>query len=414
MTDDMNFHTNIALRYLKPKNNSFISLLSFISISGIAIGVMALIVVISVMSGFDRALENKVIGIESQIIVLNYSGSINHYDGVMKDISAIKGVKSVSPFIYTDVMISSAGTSTGSVLRGIDIKTEEKVTNLKKYLIKGSLNGLNGKKYNGIVLGKVLAQNLGVSVGDKVLIMSPEGQMTPFGIVPKTERFTVCGIINSGMYNYDSTFSFISIKNAQMFLGLPRGTVTGMEVKLDKIGLANLYAKKIERILNKKPSSSFYALSWEELNKNLFSAIRLEKLTMFIILSLIVLVAAFNIISTLIMVVMEKRKDIAILKSIGASSRDIMIIFMAQGIIIGLVGTSLGLISGFLIGYLEKTYHIISLPSSVYYITTLPVRMTPGEFIVIGSSALFLSFIATLYPSYKASKIDPAEGVRHE
>lgn len=410
----MNFHTNIALHYLKPKNNSFISLLSFISISGIAIGVMALIVVISVMSGFDHALENKVIGIESQIIVLNYKGSINHYNGVMKDISAIKGVKSVSPFIYTDVMISAGGTSTGSVLRGIDIKTEEKVTNLKKYLIKGSLNGLDSKKYNGIVLGKVLAQNLGVSVGDNVLIMSPQGQITPFGVVPKTERFTVCGIINSGMYNYDSTFSFISIKNAQMFLGLPPYTITGIEVKLDKLGLANLYAKKIDKILNKKPSSSFYALSWEELNKNLFSAIRLEKLTMFIILSLIVLVAAFNIISTLIMVVMEKRKDIAILKSIGASSRDIMIIFIAQGVIIGLVGTSLGLISGFLIGYLEKTYHIISLPSSVYYITTLPIRMTPGEFIVIGSSALFLSFIATLYPSYKASKIDPAEGVRHE
>jgi lipoprotein-releasing system permease protein len=375
---------------------------------------MALIVVISVMSGFDHALENKVIGIESQIIVLNYKGSINHYNGVMKDISAIKGVKSVSPFIYTDVMISAGGTSTGSVLRGIDIKTEEKVTNLKKYLIKGSLNGLDSKKYNGIVFGKVLAQNLGVSVGDNVLIMSPQGQITPFGVVPKTERFTVCGIINSGMYNYDSTFSFISIKNAQMFLGLPPYTITGIEVKLDKLGLANLYAKKIDKILNKKPSSSFYALSWEELNKNLFSAIRLEKLTMFIILSLIVLVAAFNIISTLIMVVMEKRKDIAILKSIGASSRDIMIIFIAQGVIIGLVGTSLGLISGFLIGYLEKTYHIISLPSSVYYITTLPIRMTPSEFIVIGSSALFLSFIATLYPSYKASKIDPAEGVRHE
>lgn len=410
----MNFHTNIAVHYLKPKNNSFISLLSSISILGIAIGVMALIVVISVMSGFDHALEKKVIGIESQIIVLNYNGSIPHYNHVMKDISGIKGVKSVSPFIYTDVMISSANTSTGSVLRGIDIKTEEKVTNLKKYLIKGSLSGLNSKKYNGIVLGKVLAQNLGVSVGGGVLIMSPEGQITPFGVMPKTEKFVVCGIINSGMYNYDSTFSFISIKNAQMFTGLTSNTVTGIEVRLNKIGLANLYAKKIGYVLNKKPPSSFYALSWEELNKNLFSAIRLEKLTMFIILSLIVLVAAFNIISTLIMVVMEKRKDIAILKSIGASSRDVMIIFMMQGVIIGLIGTSLGLILGFLIGYLEKTYHIISLPSSVYYITTLPVRMTLSEFVVIGLSALFLSFIATLYPSYKASKIDPAEGVRHE
>jgi lipoprotein-releasing system permease protein len=233
--------------------------------------------------------------------------------------------------------------------------------------------------------------------------------------MPKTERFTVCGIINSGMYNYDSTFSFISLKNAQAFLGLSENSVTGIEVKLDNLSSANSFARKIAGRLNaNKASSAYYALSWEELNKNLFSAIKLEKLTMFVILSLIVLVAAFNIISTLIMVVMEKRKDIAILKSIGASSKDIIIIFITQGVIIGVIGTSLGLLSGFLIGYLEKTYHIISLPSSVYYITTLPVRMTAGEFVVIGSSALFLSFIATLYPSYKAGKIDPAEGVRHE
>ncbi|MHB8231329.1 MAG: lipoprotein-releasing ABC transporter permease subunit [bacterium] len=411
----MNFHTKIALHYLKPKNNSFISLLSFISVMGITIGVMALIVVISVMSGFDRTLEKRVIGMESQIIVLNYKGFVNHYKKEVKKIYNISGVKSVSPFIYTDIMISSASTSTGSVLRGIDIKTEEKVTNLKKYLIKGNLSELNNKNKNEIVLGKVLAQNLGVSVGDRVTIISPQGQITPFGVMPKTEKFTVCGIINSGMYNYDSTFSFISLKSAQAFLGLAAGTVTGLEVKLDKLSFADIFAKKIgNRLNNNKASSSFYALSWEELNKNLFSAIKLEKLTMFVILSLIVLVAAFNIISTLIMVVMEKRKDIAILKSLGASSKDIMFIFIAQGVIIGVIGTSLGLLSGFLIGYLEKTYHIISLPSSVYYITTLPVRMTPGEFIVIGSCALLLSFTATLYPSYKASKIDPAEGVRHE
>ncbi len=382
---------------------------------GIMIGVMALIVVISVMNGFSHALEKRVIGIESQIIVLNYNGFINNYKKTVGKISSVKGVKSVSPFIYTDIMISSASTSTGSVLRGIDVKTEEKVTNLKKYLVEGNLSGLDNKSKNEIVIGKVLAQNLGVSIGGRVKIISPEGQVTPFGVIPKTENFTVCGIINSGMYNYDSTFSFISVKNAQEFIGLGANTVTGLEVKLNKLSFAGAFAKKIENILNKnKTSSSFYALSWEELNKNLFSAIKLEKLTMFVILFLIVLVAAFNIISTLIMVVMEKRKDIAILKSIGASSKDIMFIFMAQGVIIGVIGTSLGLLSGFLIGYLEKTYHIISLPSSVYYITTLPVRMTAGEFIAIGSSALFLSFIATLYPSYKAGKIDPAEGVRHE
>ncbi len=411
----MSFHTKIALHYLKPKNNSFISLLSLISIMGITIGVMALIVVISVMSGFDHALEKKVIGIESQVIVLNYNGFVNNYKSAVKKIRSVKGVKDVSPFIYTDVMITSSSTSTGSVLRGIDVNSEEKVTDLKKYLIKGSLSGLNAKNENEIVLGKVLAQNLGVSVGDRVTIISPEGRITPFGVMPKTERFTVCGIINSGMYNYDSTFSFISVKNAQNFIGLSSNTVTGLEVKLNRLGSANALAKKIADKLNAgTAASSYYALSWEKLNKNLFSAIKLEKLTMFVILFLIVLVAAFNIISTLIMVVMEKRKDIAVLKSIGASSKDIMIIFIAQGLIIGSIGTALGLISGFIIGYLEETYHIISLPSSVYYITALPVRMTAGEFVIIGFCSIFLSFIATLYPSYKAGKIDPAEGVRYE
>ena len=411
----MSFHTKIALHYLKPKNNSFISLLSLISVMGITIGVMALIVVISVMSGFDHALEKKVIGIESQVIVLNYNGFVNNYKIAIKKIRSVNGVKDVSPFIYTDVMITSSSTSAGSVLRGIDVNSEEKVTDLKKYLIKGSLSGLNAKNESEIVLGKVLAQNLGVSVGDRVTVISPEGRITPFGVMPKTERFTVCGIIDSGMYNYDSTFSFISVKNAQNFIGLSSKTVTGLEVKLNRLGSANALAKKIADKLNAgTAASSYYALSWEELNKNLFSAIKLEKLTMFVILFLIVLVAAFNIISTLIMVVMEKRKDIAVLKSIGASSKDIMIIFIAQGLIIGSIGTALGLISGFLIGYLEETYHIISLPSSVYYITALPVRMTAGEFVIIGFCSIFLSFIATLYPSYKAGKIDPAEGVRYE
>ncbi len=253
----MDFHANIALHYLKPKNNSFISLLSFISISGIAIGVMVLILAISEMSGFGHVFKKKIIGIESQIIVLNHKGRINHYKSVTKDISGIKGVKSTSPFIYTDAMISSDNTSAGSILRGIDAKTEEKVTNLKRYLIKGNLSGLNNKKVKSIVLGYILAQHLEVSVGDKVLVMSPEGQTTAFGVMPKIEWFTVCGIINSGMYNYDSTFSFISIKNAQMFLGLASKTVTGIEVRLNKLSSANPYAKKIEMILNKKPSSSF-------------------------------------------------------------------------------------------------------------------------------------------------------------
>ncbi len=406
----MNFQTKVALHYLKPKGNSFISLLSFISIAGIAIGVMALIVVISVMNGFDHALEEKIVGIESQVVVLNYGGLIPDYKQIAKKINKIKGVKEAAPFIYTDVMLSSNTTSAGSVLRGVAAKGESMTTSLGKYIIKGSLKSLNNKKYNGIILGKVLAQRLGVGVGGKISVISPQGQITPFGVMPKSEVFTVSGIMNSGMYNYDSTFSFISLKNAQNFIGLSSNEVTGMEVKLYNINNARAVAANI----NKNLHSPYYALSWERLNKNLFAALKLEKLTMFVILSLIVLVAAFNIISTLIMVVMEKRKDIAILKSIGASSKNIMQIFIIQGVIIGLAGTFIGLSAGFLIGYIEEVYHIVKLPPSVYYITNLPVRMTLNEFLIIGISALLLSFIATIYPSYKASKIDPAEGVRYE
>ncbi len=406
----MGFQTKVAIHYLKPKGNSFISLLSFISILGIVIGVMALIVVISVMNGFDHALEEKIVGVQSQVVVLNYKGVVTDYKKIEKNISKIKGVKEVTPFIYTDVMLSSSATSLGSVLRGINVKSNVKATDLSKYIIKGSLSGLNSAKYPGIVLGKVLAGRLGVTVGDYINVISPQGQITPMGFIPKSESFVVCGIMNSGMYSYDSTFSFISLKNAQKFLNMPKTDATGLEVKLFNIGKAKLIAGKI----NQKLNSDFYSLSWEQLNRNLFSALRLEKLTMFVILSLIVLVAAFSIISTLIMVVMEKRKDIAILKSIGASSADIMKIFMIQGFIIGLAGTALGLLLGFLLSYIEETYHIIKLPSSVYYITALPVKMTIGEFIAIGVSALFLSFIATIYPAYKASRIDPAEGIRYE
>ncbi len=406
----MNFQTKVALHYLKPKGNSFISLLSFISIAGIAIGVMALIVVISVMNGFDHALEEKIVGIESQVVVLNYGGLIPDYKQIAKKINKIKGVKEVAPFIYTDVMLSSNTTSTGSVLRGVDTGSASKTTNLGKYIIDGSLKSLNNKKYNGIILGKVLAQRLGVDIGSKISVISPQGEITPLGIMPKSEIFIVSGIMDSGMYNYDSTFSFISLRSAQNFIGLSSNEVTGMEIKLYNINNAMTVAANIDKNLH----SPYYALSWEQLNKNLFAALKLEKLTMFVILSLIVLVAAFNIISTLIMVVMEKRKDIAILKSIGASSKNIKQIFIIQGVIIGLVGTFIGLSAGFIISYIEEVYHIVKLPPSVYYITNLPVRMTLNEFLIIGISALLLSFIATIYPSYKASKIDPAEGVRYE
>ena len=396
-----NYKFQLAYRYLKSRRKEkFISLISVISIVGIVIGVMTLIIVISVMDGFDHTLRDKIISINSHIIVLKYGDNIKNYNKVISEIRNIQHIKDAEPFIYKQAMLSNQGIVSGVVVRGIF--PDSKI--LKKVLKKGKL-----KDKNSIVVGSELAKNLGIVVGEKINMISPFGRLTPMGVIPKMKKFTVTGIFQSGMYDYDSSLAFVSIKEAQKFFNMSN-KVTGIEIFVDDIYRVKDIANKI-KIKLKYP---YWTRTWMEMNKNLFSAMKLERITMFIILTLIILVAAFNIASTLIMIILEKNRDIAILKSIGAKKRDIMDIFMIKGLIIGITGSVIGTFLGCIICFFFFFYHFIHLPKDVYYITTLPVDMNLFYITIIFICSIFLSFLATVYPAIQASKLKPVEVLRYE
>ncbi len=396
-----NYKLSLAYKYLKSRRKEkFISLISVISIIGIIIGVMTLIIVLSVMDGFDHNLREKIISINSHIVVLKYGDDIKEYNKIMKKIKPLKHITDVEPFIYKQAMLSNKGLVSGVVVRGI--LPNSKI--LKKIIKKGEL-----KEKNSIIVGKELSENLGIKIGDTIDMVSPFGRLTPMGIIPKMKKFKVTGIFQSGMYDYDSSMCFISIKEAQNFFNMG-DKVTGLEVFVDNIYKVNKIGKEI--ILKLK--YPYWTRTWMDMNKNLFSAMKLERVTMFIILTLIILVAAFNIASTLIMIILEKNRDIAILKSIGAKRRDIMEIFILKGLIIGITGTILGTLLGCIICFLLKKYQFIHLPKDVYYITTLPVEMNIFYIAIIFLSSIALSFIATIYPAIQASKLKPVEVLRYE
>jgi len=408
----MSYSWFIALRYLKGKHSRApISLNTVISIAGVALGVMTLIVVLSVMSGFENDLKKKILGTNSPIIVTSYDDQgIKDYDKTMAKVAAMKHVVSATPFTYSEVMLTSPTGVSGIVLKGIKPDTEGRVTDLSKNMVKGKLSDLTGKScVHPIILGRELASTLGVSLGDKVSVVSPFGSMTPMGMMPKMQEFVVKGLFDSGMYEYDSKLAYISIPEAQKFFGLGN-SVTGIEVRIDDLDLSSKLAKEVQENLG----FPFRARDWLQMNKSLFSALKLEKLTMFVILVLIILVASFNIVSTLIMIVIEKAREIAILKSMGATRAGIMKIFIIDGTVIGVVGTLIGLAGGYSVCLLLAKTKLISLPSDIYYIDHLPVLMDPVEFAVVSAAAIGISFLATLYPSWQAAKLDPLEALRYE
>lgn len=423
----MSYELFIGLRYLRAKRKqTFISVISLISVLGITVGVTALIIVLSVMTGFEDTMKEKILGVNAHVVVVGFGGGVANYDKVTDDVKTVKGVVGASPFTYNQAMISSGQSVTGAVIRGLDTKTAGTVTILPERVKQGSLEGINvplgqdaGAKGElpGIVLGKELSRNISAHVGDTVNVVSPLGTMTPAGPVPRLAAFKVTGIFEIGMYEYDSNIAFISVPNAQKFFRLG-AAVTGVEVKIADIYQADQTANAIME----KLGGRYWTRTWMEMNRNLFSALKLEKVAMFIILTLIILVAALNIISTLIMVVMEKNKDIAILKSLGATRAGIMKIFMIEGIVIGVVGTFSGAAIGIaaasnlerVVGLIEKIFHFKALPPSIYYIDKLPSKVEPGVVAIIIIISLGISFLATIYPSWQASRLDPAESLRYE
>ncbi len=401
----------IALRYLKSKKRyKGVSVNTAISIGGVAVGVMALLVVLAVMTGFQQDLQRKILGANSHIIVRSYRGSISDYDVIAGKLRSEKDVVSFAPFVLGQVMVSSGRRAHGVFLKGIDPERESKTTEILSHIKDGNMNGLNEEDgAPAIILGKELAANIGVFVGDNLNVISPIGEIGPMGMLPKVRQFRVVAIFEIGMFEYDSNLVLTSMKTAQDFFGLKKD-ISGVEIRLDDIYKAPEVRKRLQEDLG----LPFQVMDWMQMNKNLFSALKLEKFAMFIILVLIVLVASFNIISNLIMNVIEKSREIAILKAIGATNSGIMTIFMLQGLLIGLIGTAIGVTGGYLLGYILNTYEIIKLPADVYYLSHLPVKMELFDFIVVSLSAIVISFIATLYPSWQAARLNPVEPLRYE
>lgn len=405
------FEWFVSLRYLRAKRKQkFISLITLISILGVAVGVMALIVVLSVFTGFTEGLRDQIIGVNAHALVQQVGSPITAPDQVTATIEAMNGVEATTPYIYGQALISSTRHSTGVVLRGIEANSALRVLGIGEKMVIGQLGDLNKPgEVPPIILGQDLARQLQVGVGDKIRLISPNGPLSPMGVLPRIRTCMVVGIFETGMFEYDSTIGYINLDTARSLTDLQQG-VHGIEIRVRNIDTANQVATAIQEALGQ----DYSVRDWMQLNRNLFAALKLEKFGIFIALNLIILVAALNIISALIMMVMEKNRDIAILKSMGATTKAIMRIFFYQGMVIGLAGMTLGMASGLGLCALLKRYKIIELPSNVYPMSTMPIKVVPLDVTLIAVSALLITLIATLYPSWKASRIRPAEALSYE
>ncbi|MDE0332783.1 MAG: lipoprotein-releasing ABC transporter permease subunit [Nitrospinae bacterium] len=419
----MSFSTElfIGFRHLRSRSKlAFVSLTTWISVLGIALGVATLIVVVGVMTGFQREFRDKILGTQSHIVITRSGASLmRNWQDVLQKARQHEGVVAASPFVYGQAMFSFNNRVLGAVVRGIVPDREIDVTDIRRYLKDGSLEKIlenNSEGKPGVIIGAELAKNLFLKEGDTVMMVSPVGVVTPMGLVPRTKKFQVVGIFRSGFYQYDAGLSFISMKESQVFFGFGK-SVTGVHLRVEDIFSAERISRKIQGAL----SGAYLSRSWQEMNRNLFSALKTEKTTLTILLLLVVVVAAFNIIGSLVMVVMEKGREIAILKSMGATSGAILRIFFVQGAFIGLVGAVLGTGGGLVLGwnlhvvedFLERAFGLDILPPSVYHIEKLPVQMTPFDVSVTAVVAFIICLAATLYPAWRASRVDPVENLRY-
>jgi lipoprotein-releasing system permease protein len=407
------FELFISLRYLKSKKrNRTVSLNTFISIAGVVIGVATSIITLSVMTGFQGYFRDKILSAISHVVVLEYAGKgVQDQKELQEKVAKSPHVTATTPFIISQVMLAQRERVQGVVIRGIDPATEGSVTDLEKNLRQGSLSDLRTSKDGlpGIVIGEDLARKFGVSLGDPITMVNPIGEESPMGMVPKMRKFVLVGIFDAGMYDYNTGFAYISIPEAQKFFNMP-GRISGIQVRVDDIYRAAEIADSIQTAVG----FPYYTRNWIEMNKNFFSALKLEKIGMSLILVVIIIVASFNIIGTLTMIVMEKSREIAILKSMGSPEGSIMKIFMISGLIIGAVGTLLGSAIGYAAVTVIAKSGIISLPRDVYQVSHLPLTITGFDILFIAFVALGISFLATIYPAWQAARQDPVEVLRYE
>ena len=407
----------IGLRYTRAKRrNHFISFISMTSMAGIALGIMALIVVLSVMNGFQEELRTRILGVASHMEISGAEGKLADWPGLAREVVRHPEVRGTAPFINAQALLAAGSETKGSLVRGLLPEEEGKVAEFANHMLVGELRDLKPGAF-GIVLGADLARALGVMSGDKVAVIAPQGVVTPAGMLPRIKQFTVVGIFRMGMYEYDAGLALMHLQDAQKLYRMG-DQVSGLRVKLGDMDRAPWVLRELAKTLH----GDYYLTDWTMSHANFFQAVQIEKRMMFIILTLIVAVAAFNIVSTLVMAVTDKQADIAILRTLGASPRSIMLVFMVQGSLIGVIGTLLGLASGVLLAinvetvvpWIERAVGMDLFPADVYYISELPSKLNWGDVWTISGVALVLAFLATLYPSWRAANVQPAEALRYE
>ncbi|MEG1609804.1 MAG: lipoprotein-releasing ABC transporter permease subunit [Bilophila sp.] len=424
----MRFELFVALRYLfARRKEAFIYIISTMSVLGVAIGVASLVVVLGVYNGFTTDIRDRILGANAHIIITGplaalAPASVSQgatdtrgigLEATLSRITSTPGVIGAMPFLYAEGMLSSARGVKGVVLRGIDPKTAPQVLSMLNGLTSGSVNDLEPGVPGappGVLVGKELAQRLGIETGSRVNLLSPAGQKTAAGFQPRIRPYKVAGIFQTGMFEYDSSLGFVSLQAGRDLLGLPEDRISGVEVTVENVYKADVVAETLKKELG--PLAS--VRTWMDMNANLFAALKLEKIGMFILLAMVVLVGSFSIVTTLVMLVMEKTRDIAILMSMGATRSMVRRVFMLQGTIIGVVGTLLGYVLGVGVALLLQRYQFIKLPPGVYALDHLPVLLDWVDILIVGVSAMTLCFLATIYPARQAASLEPAEALRYE